>query len=60
MFSLMTRPGLRETHTPLDICCGLLRAGKLFLMYLLADRYFESLKNGWSRKASNVGSEARS
>ena len=39
-FSLMTLLGLRETHTLLDIGCGSLRAGKLFLMYLLPDCCF--------------------
>jgi hypothetical protein len=39
-FSLMTLLGLRQEHTLLDVGCGSLRAGKLFLMYLLPDRYF--------------------
>ena len=38
-FSLMTLLGLRQEHTLLDIGCGSLRAGKLFLVYLLPDRY---------------------
>lgn len=38
-FSLMTLLGLREHHRLLDIGCGSLRAGKLFMMYLLPDNY---------------------
>jgi hypothetical protein len=38
-FSLMTLLGLRESHTLLDIGCGSLRPGKLFIVYLLPDRY---------------------
>src|SRR5262245_36492349 len=46
-FSLMTLLGLRENHTLLDIGCGSLRAGKLFLMYLLPDRYFGIEPEQW-------------
>jgi SAM-dependent methyltransferase len=38
-FNLLTLLGLRETHTMLEIGCGSLRAGKLFLAYLLPGRY---------------------
>lgn len=38
-FSLMTLLGLREHHTLLDVGCGSLRSGKLFVMYLLPGRY---------------------
>jgi hypothetical protein len=38
-FSLMTLLGLRQDHALLDIGCGSLRGGKLFLVYLLPDRY---------------------
>ena len=38
--NLLTYLGLRENHTLLDIGCGSLRAGKLFLPYLLPERYF--------------------
>jgi hypothetical protein len=38
-FSLMTLLGLREHHKLLDIGCGSLRPGKLFIMYLLAGGY---------------------
>jgi len=37
--SLLTYLGLREHHTLLDIGCGSLRAGKLFIPYLLPNRY---------------------
>jgi hypothetical protein len=46
-FSLMTLLGLREGNTLLDIGCGSLRAGKLFLIYLLPDRYFGIEPEQW-------------
>ena len=46
-FSLMTLLGLRQEHTLLDIGCGSLRAGKLFLMYLLPERYFGLEPEQW-------------
>jgi len=46
-FSLMALLGLRQHHTLLDIGCGSLRAGKLFLMYLLPDRYFGIEPEQW-------------
>src|SRR5204862_2720595 len=46
-FSLMTLLGLREHHTLLDIGCGSLRSGKLFVTYLLADRYFGIEPERW-------------
>jgi hypothetical protein len=46
-FSLMTLLGLRQGHTLLDIGCGSLRAGKLFLVYLLPDRYFGVEPEQW-------------
>jgi SAM-dependent methyltransferase len=39
-FNLLTTLGLREHHLLLDIGCGSLRAGRLFIPYLLAGRYF--------------------
>jgi SAM-dependent methyltransferase len=39
-FSLLTLSGLREDHTLLDIGCGSLRAGRLFLSYLAPGNYF--------------------
>jgi len=38
-FNLLTALGLREHHHLLDIGCGSLRAGRLFIPYLLPDRY---------------------
>lgn len=46
-FSLMTLLGLREHHTLLDIGCGSLRSGKLFVMYLLPGRYFGIEPEKW-------------
>jgi hypothetical protein len=46
-FSLMTLLGLRQEHTLLDIGCGSLRGGKLFIMYLLPDRYFGIEPEQW-------------
>ncbi|MBW3564838.1 MAG: class I SAM-dependent methyltransferase [Acidobacteria bacterium] len=46
-FSLMTLLGLRQEHTLLDIGCGSLRAGKLFLVYLLPERYFGIEPERW-------------
>jgi hypothetical protein len=46
-FSLMTLLGLRQDHTLLDIGCGSLRAGKLFIMYLLPERYFGIEPEQW-------------
>src|SRR5258707_12056380 len=46
-FSLMTLLGLRQEHTLLDIGCGSLRAGKLFLVYLLPERYFGIEPQQW-------------
>jgi len=46
-FSLMTLLGLRQDHTLLDIGCGSLRAGKLFLVYLLPERYFGIEPEEW-------------
>jgi len=39
-FNLLTVLGLREHHTLLDIGCGSLRAGRLFIPYLRPGRYF--------------------
>lgn len=46
-FSLMTLLGLRQEHTLLDIGCGSLRAGKLFIVYLLPERYFGLEPERW-------------
>lgn len=39
-FKLLTTLGLREHHSLLDVGCGSLRAGRLFIPYLLSGRYF--------------------
>lgn len=39
-FNLMTHIGLRERHKLLDIGCGSLRAGRLFIAYLNSYNYF--------------------
>jgi SAM-dependent methyltransferase len=46
-FQLLTSLGLREEHTLLDIGCGSLRAGKLFIPYLLPAHYFGMEPNDW-------------
>jgi hypothetical protein len=46
-FSLMTLLGLRQEHRLLDIGCGSLRGGKLFIVYLLPDRYFGIEPEEW-------------
>jgi len=38
-FNLLTFMGLREYHYLVDIGCGSLRAGRLFIPYLLPERY---------------------
>lgn len=39
-FNLLTSLGLRESHSLLDIGCGSLRAGKLFIPFLRPGHYF--------------------
>ena len=39
-FNLLTTLGLREEHHLLDVGCGSLRGGRLFIPYLLPGRYF--------------------
>jgi len=39
--------GLREHHCLLDIGCGSLRGGKLFIPYLLPNRYFGIEPEKW-------------
>lgn len=46
-FNLLTFLGLREHHKLLDIGCGSLRGGRLFIVYLLADRYFGIEPEEW-------------
>ncbi|GAB5045783.1 hypothetical protein [Thermodesulfovibrio sp. TK110] len=46
-FSILTFFGLREHHFLLDIGCGSLRGGKLFIPYLLPGRYFGIEPEQW-------------
>jgi SAM-dependent methyltransferase len=46
-FSLLTALGLRQHHYFLDIGCGSLRAGRLFIPYLEAGRYFGIEPEQW-------------
>lgn len=46
-FSLLTALGLREDHFLLDIGCGSLRAGRLFIVYLRPERYFGLEPERW-------------
>jgi len=46
-FNLLTSLGLREFHFLLDIGCGSLRAGRLFIPYLLPAHYFGIEPERW-------------
>jgi SAM-dependent methyltransferase len=46
-FNLLTYLGLREHHFLLDIGCGSLRGGRLFIPYLLPGRYFGIEPEAW-------------
>jgi hypothetical protein len=46
-FSLLAFLGLREHHTLLDIGCGSLRGGKLFIPYLAPSNYYGIEPNAW-------------
>lgn len=46
-FNLLTLMGLREEHSLLDVGCGSLRGGRLFIPYLLPGRYFGLEPNRW-------------
>ena len=46
-FGLLTCLGLREHHCLLDVGCGSLRAGRLFIPYLLPGRYFGIEPEAW-------------
>jgi SAM-dependent methyltransferase len=57
-FGLLTQLGLREHHTLLDVGCGSLRGGRLFIPYLLPERYFGIEPETWALEegiASEVG-----
>jgi SAM-dependent methyltransferase len=46
-FNLLTTIGLREHHYLLDVGCGSLRGGRLFIPYLLPGRYFGIEPEQW-------------
>jgi SAM-dependent methyltransferase len=46
-FSLLTGIGMREEHTLLDIGCGSLRGGRLFISYLKPGKYFGIEPEQW-------------
>src|SRR5947207_8506914 len=46
-FNLLTTLGLRQHHTLLDIGCGSLRAGRLFIPYLNRGNYIGIEPNRW-------------
>jgi SAM-dependent methyltransferase len=46
-FNLLTTIGLREHHYMLDIGCGSLRGGRLFIPYLLPGHYFGIEPEQW-------------
>jgi cyclopropane fatty-acyl-phospholipid synthase-like methyltransferase len=49
---LLALLGLREEHRLLDIGCGSLRAGRLFIAYLQPDRYFGIEPERWLVEAA--------
>ena len=46
-FNLLTTLGLRQHHSLLDIGCGSLRIGRLFIPYLNRGKYFGVEPNEW-------------
>ena len=46
-FNLLTSLGLLENHRLLDIGCGSLRSGRLFIPYLQPERYFGIEPHEW-------------
>lgn len=46
-FTLLFRAGLRETHKFLDLGCGSLRGGRLFIPYLRPGNYYGVEPNEW-------------
>jgi cyclopropane fatty-acyl-phospholipid synthase-like methyltransferase len=46
-FNLLTTLGLRQYHSLLDIGCGSLRIGRLFIPYLNCGKYFGVEPNEW-------------
>ncbi|MGI9049217.1 MAG: class I SAM-dependent methyltransferase [Rubrobacteraceae bacterium] len=45
--SLLLAAGLRETHRLVEVGCGSLRAGRMFIPYLLPGHYFGIEPNRW-------------
>ena len=59
-FNLLTLLGLREQHRLLDLGCGSLRGGRLFIPYLRVGNYFGIEPNAWLIEEAithEVGSE---
>lgn len=59
-FGLLVENGLREHHSVLDIGCGSLRAGRLFIPYLNPGNYYGIEPNKWLVKTgikSELGSD---
>ncbi|MGI8891525.1 MAG: sulfatase-like hydrolase/transferase [Chthoniobacterales bacterium] len=46
-FNLLTSIGLRQHHSLLDLGCGSLRAGRLFIPYLNCGKYYGVEPNEW-------------
>ena len=46
-FRLLSTLGLRANHSLLDFGCGMLRAGRLFISYLVSGKYFSIEPNMW-------------
>lgn len=46
-FNLLTSLGLKENHKLLDIGCGPLRVGRLFIQYLSPNNYYGIEPNKW-------------
>ena len=46
-FCILTTLGLRENHKLLDIGCGSLRGGRLFIPYLLPNGYYGIEPEKW-------------
>lgn len=59
-FALLTLLGLRQGHALLEVGCGSLRAGRLFLVYLDPGRYFAIEPERWLVEAAirnEIGSD---
>ena len=59
-FNLLTAFGLRDYHKLLDIGCGSLRSGKIFIPFLRKGNYFGVEPNNWlieEGKKNEIGNE---